>query len=169
MVPLELAAVRQAMFIMKLLISPYIVRIRVITIIGFALFIISSCAPTSSVVNPKMAVRTPNGIVYLAQDTLSHHPSLIEKVPPPPEFLRRRKNPIYPKWARKEGVEADVFVVMQLSKDGTVYLSYIYSTTEEGFNFSALEAAMEYEFNYTSSDSSSNTWVYQPFKFRLRR
>ena len=86
--------------------------------------------------------------------------------------MTKEHKPVYPTDAKKQGLEAEVWVQALVATDGTVHCAKITETSEHGlapgFEFSALNAAIRNVFHPARKNGKpAATWVKYPVKFRL--
>lgn len=86
--------------------------------------------------------------------------------------MTKEHKPEYPKDAKKQGLEAEVWVQALVATDGSVHCAKITEASEHGlepgFELSALHAAIRNVFRpATKNGKPAATWVKYPVKFRL--
>lgn len=86
--------------------------------------------------------------------------------------MTKEHKPEYPKNAKKQGLEAEVWVQALVAADGSVHCAKITEASEHGldpgFELSALHAAIRNVFRpATKNGKPAATWVKYPVKFRL--
>ena len=78
--------------------------------------------------------------------------------------------PVYPKTAKRKGIEGSVYVKMLVGKNGKVLKAVIIQTDNEVFNQPSIDAALQFVFTPAIAYKKPViVWVLVPFKFKLNR